>query len=1189
MDQPQHDSVESHLVSSSHNPSGPNQTNHQKNHPSNQNKVNSVKSNQIHHQLNQTPTHQPRLNQTNSTQSNPSHETIDHHSPRPIKRKLIVLEPIESNQINLINHQNNNNNNNHNNSLIGPTTLTTTTTTTTTTATTTTTHQPHHHHHHHNLIKTPISEAQAKAQQHFCHCDQSNPNSLLSINSSLPPPTNIINPTTNTPLPFLSSTLPLLHHPSPPHPQSDTLLPLSAPPSRSHFDQQSIKSASLHRHRFLSRSRLKSLNHHHHHHHPSPVCSSLPSSRTQPDQQLPNKRPCNHHPSLVINPSASRPILHLPTIIHSAPTHQMRKLTDGSRPTQLLSLAPHKTFRATSLPPSSPTKKRRKDDDVVNTRSNSKVNIRSSAHKTSRAARSRHSRQKPLSPTVDRSSFITSQKPSIDTFNPVLTPNSIAMTDKSKLHPLLLNHAPTTRPILKSSVSVQPSTHAHLPPVYRSRSAQEFSLPIQATAPVYVQLIARHALDLPRISSTSGSSKINSSYSRSSKRTSGYSIDSSSLGTAPEINLPSWIPPITRLSMAELEFVEVLKNAQLRHDIVFDDVLRFRPNLDGDRGQRKRLIADRYWIAIARELEANCRCAAFVQRFPDRHSISVSPDPRQVLGCVCSRGQFNEASSDSNLKPGIIPLDRIPSRIPPLVEELRNILLSLVVPRSQALCPNKNLDSSHTSSAHDLICSTLDPIEISYKLEKGRRIDMPALARFLGLVLKGHCAPMRDNIVDGMVSLISGEAKEFTLEPDLQNSAHDSLQKSSYAGLAGGLRMSFELLELMKLDIANHQLRTLRPVLLETALEFEIRHFRDQLIKRPSIDRTKRWYTEAVTRVQCSSGFPSLLPAEQISRAVQDGLLELVFNLPQTNLPSRWTIPLSFPFSSASTPAISALTPSPSPSFIPETFSMDTIRLQTLHSDLTDLTIAYLIIMLFKQLVGHSKLKEGDVETLKSELWVLMSEPGLKVKGKPGIGLKKIESKSWRAGFESVLLHVGSRIESLRNGERGSKGEMKTAVPGKELMKVIQNWMDQHLRLQSNLFAITIRRLRETVEFVINEEGERSERSPLSNIPTCLRTGRSLNSISTHHHDKQEEKEEVNRTKMKKGLEGGGVNIWKKSGLVELEHEIRVVGNRLKKMLKYHLRGYGGLYAHLSNLTITTTTTTTATTTTPTTTTSTVS
>ncbi|EGG12667.1 uncharacterized protein MELLADRAFT_86876 [Melampsora larici-populina 98AG31] len=1151
MDQPQHDSVESHLVSSSHDPSSTKNTNNNNNNPNNHQKnVNSVNSNNIN---NQTTTHQPRLNNNTSTQSTSNNTTHDHslsidhhhhhlhlhHSPRPTKRKLILLEPIDSNQLNVINNKNN---------PINSTTLTT--------------NQHHHHHHHHNLIKTPILQQQPQQQQHSCQCDQSNPNSLLSSNSSLPSPTNNTNPITNTPLPFLSSSLPLLHHPSPPHPHSHTLLPLSAPPTRSHFDQQSIKSASLHRHRFLSRSRLKSLNHHHHH--PSPVCSSLPASRTQPDQQLPNKRPCNHHPSLIINSSASRPILHLPTIINSAPLPRMRKLTDASRPTQMLSLAPHKTFRATSLPPSSPTKKRRKDDDVVNTRLSSKANLRASAHKSSRAARFRHSRPKPTSPAVDHrtSSFTTPPKPSADTFTPILAPGSIPTTDKSKIHPLLLNHAATTRPIFKSTVPFLPSTNANLPVVYRSRSAQEFSLPIQPTAPVYVQLIARHALDLPRINSISASSKTNSSYPRSSKRTSGYSIDSSSLGTAPEINLPSWIPPITRSSMAELEFVEVLKNAQLRHDIVFDDVLRFRPNLDGDRGQRKRLVADRYWIAIARELEANCRCAAFVQRFPDRRPISTAPDPRQVLGCVCSGGQFNEASSEPNIKPGTIPLDRIPSRIPPLVEELRNILLSLVVPRSQALCPNKNTDPSPSSSAHDVICSTLDPIEISQKLEKGRRIDMPALARFLGLVLKGHCAPMRDNIVDGMVSLISGEAKDFTLEPDLQNSAHDSLQKSSYAGLAGGLRMSFELLELMKLDIANHQLRTLRPVLLETALEFEIRHFRDQLIKRPSIDRTKRWYSEAVARVQGSSGLSNLLPAEQISRAVQDGLLD-------------------FPFSSASPPSDSALTPSPSPSFVPETFSMDTIRLQTLHSDLTDLTIAYLIIMLFKQLVGHSKLKEGDVETLKSELWVLMSEPGLKVKGKPGIGLKKIESKSWRAGFESVLLHIGSRIESLRNGEGGSKGEMRAAVPGKELMKVIQNWMDQHLRLQSTLFAITIRRLRETVEFVINEESEAAERNPSSNIPTCLRTGRSLNSISTHHQDKQEEIEEANRLKHKKGSDGG-VEIWKKSGLVELEYEIRVVGNRLKKLLKYHLRGYGGLYAHLSNLTTTATPTTTTTTTTTT-------
>lgn len=252
-----------------------------------------------------------------------------------------------------------------------------------------------------------------------------------------------------------------------------------------------------------------------------------------------------------------------------------------SRPAQVLCLSPHKPFRASSLPPASPTKKRRKDDDVA-AKSTTKAGLRASGPgpKISRGFRLRHDRRRLPAPPLDLHPFLASPLP-----NPPMTPHTTSPTS------IPISHSGTTdvQPDL-TSTSLSRSA-ASLPGVYRSRSAHEFSLPSPPTAPIYVQLIARHALDLPRInpvqSLTLGlsSTKSHASHNRTSKRLPGYSDYQlfTRPGSAPEINLPSWIPPITRSSMAELEFVEVLKNAQLRHDIVFDDVLRFRPNLDGDR------------------------------------------------------------------------------------------------------------------------------------------------------------------------------------------------------------------------------------------------------------------------------------------------------------------------------------------------------------------------------------------------------------------------------------------------------------------------------------------------------------------------------------------------------------------------------------------------------------------------------
>ena len=48
---------------------------------------------------------------------------------------------------------------------------------------------------------------------------------------------------------------------------------------------------------------------------------------------------------------------------------------------------------------------------------------------------------------------------------------------------------------------------------------------------------------------------------------------------------------------------EILKNPQLRHDILFDPQLQFRPNLDGERGKRKKSIIDKYWLEVRKECQ----------------------------------------------------------------------------------------------------------------------------------------------------------------------------------------------------------------------------------------------------------------------------------------------------------------------------------------------------------------------------------------------------------------------------------------------------------------------------------------------------------------------------------------------------------------------------------------------------------
>ena len=110
--------------------------------------------------------------------------------------------------------------------------------------------------------------------------------------------------------------------------------------------------------------------------------------------------------------------------------------------------------------------------------------------------------------------------------------------------------------------------------------------------------------------------------------------------------------------------------------------------------------------------------------------------------------------------------------------------------------------------------------------------DLEKLASWLSGVLKSHCAPMRDEWVEEMHSQLTTGNRNNDI--DL---------------LVGGMRNLLSVLEAMKLDVANHQIRCLRPILIEDTIHFEQRFFlkkiRDgKLDPMPAND----WYEDMVTR-----------------------------------------------------------------------------------------------------------------------------------------------------------------------------------------------------------------------------------------------------------------------------------------------------------------------------------------------------
>ncbi|GAA5866957.1 hypothetical protein JCM8547_003931 [Rhodosporidiobolus lusitaniae] len=515
-------------------------------------------------------------------------------------------------------------------------------------------------------------------------------------------------------------------------------------------------------------------------------------------------------------------------------------------------------------------------------------------------------------------------------------------------------------------------------------------------------------------------------------------------------------PPITKATLRELDMTEVMRNPQLRHDVVFDPNLQFRANFDGERGERKRLAAEQYWTAVHREISTGCRCTTFHENV--------------LLPCVC-------ISASTSTRPSLFPSPiaaRLPSRILPLLVELRNVLLTLLpaatgplsptMPSSATFssdsqppspCPPSPATFSAHSAARDLILDVLDPAFIAQQLERGV-LDVPALAAFLGRTLKTHCAPMRDVLVDEMVRVCEGE------------------------GVATGLRQCFEILELMKLDIANHQLRSLRSYLVQTSVEFERRFLQDFVARRggrASVERLREWLSSTSAAVE-ANGTPRT--GVDVDNAVVNGLLNLVLPPPSV-LPSTVS-PASSPVPAANT--------------LPDTLQLDSYRLQAFHADATDLTVLYVLVAgLFPCLAYPARPSPTDVDSLRKELWCIMLASTGSVstlhgppatvagipQGPPGQGAGKLLSDSWRAGMQDVLLQVAARATDLKNRHlagttaSSSSSTQVPPMPDAKTLELVASYFETNVSPSSKLFQLLQSRLRSTLQAIVAEELEQEK------------------------------------------------------------------------------------------------------------------
>ncbi|CAJ0753083.1 10522_t:CDS:2, partial [Entrophospora sp. SA101] len=172
-----------------------------------------------------------------------------------------------------------------------------------------------------------------------------------------------------------------------------------------------------------------------------------------------------------------------------------------------------------------------------------------------------------------------------------------------------------------------------------------------------------------------------------------------------------------------------------------------------------------------------------------------------------------------------------------------------------------------------------------------------------------------------------------------------------------------EILDLMRLDLANYRLKALRPYLKEHAVDYERRIF-EQALKsnRFSLERTKAWLQPTVDSLLCTVAEPNpkndLLPNQhdhgiKFAQVYNEALVSYIFQqvlIDKNNCP--------------------------------ETFLLDLERLWNFQNEGQAITIAAALLMLTKNIANGSSansINGEKLETLKNNLFVLLMDHSTKI------------------------------------------------------------------------------------------------------------------------------------------------------------------------------------------------------------------
>ncbi|KAH8685584.1 T-complex protein 11-domain-containing protein [Tricladium varicosporioides] len=240
--------------------------------------------------------------------------------------------------------------------------------------------------------------------------------------------------------------------------------------------------------------------------------------------------------------------------------------------------------------------------------------------------------------------------------------------------------------------------------------------------------------------------------------------------------------------------------------------------------------------------------------------------------------------------------------------------------------------------------------------------DLVKLANWLSQLLKCHCAPMRDDWVDEMVMQLSNGDRN-----------------GDVVMLVAGMQNLLGVLEAMKLDVANHQIRCLRPLLIEDTVHFEQKFFMKKIAcRRVDVARAHAWYKTA-------SSLPDIVPLDASMRS-QGNTWDFMKALVKLTLPTS------------------------SQQDVPHTFLFDEERLTKLRGDLLDLINLEICMHLYCSL---------EAQTRQDTRYVRDDTPNMSYTSSPvDRSLSPVDSSMLSSPTIPLPHHFNGRAKSLSQ-ERG--------------------------------------------------------------------------------------------------------------------------------------------------------------------------